>query len=108
MYKLDTPLEHDEKMLGELRVEVFEAGLDLLPPSPSLFDRSACTDVPAVVTEITNIISVPERVIARRSLSIGELVPMSFSSRAHQFMMLDLMLHAIPIGIIVVTCASIG
>jgi len=47
-------------------------------------------------------------VIARRSLSIGELVPMSFSSRAHQFMMLDLMLHAIPIGIIVVTCASIG
>jgi hypothetical protein len=29
MYKLDTPLEHDEKMLGELRVEVFEAGVQI-------------------------------------------------------------------------------
>lgn len=108
MYKLDTLLEHDEKMLGELRVELFEAGLDLLPPPRSLFDQSTRTDVPAVVTKITNIIAVPESVIARRSLSIGESIPMSFSSRAHQLMMLELMLHATPIGIIVVTCASIG
>ena len=55
MYKLDTPLEHDEKMLGELRVEVFEAGLDLLPSCTTLFVRSTRTHVPAIATEITNI-----------------------------------------------------